>query len=427
MLDRTQMPSFVAPYMLQISIPIYEKKLLKNGIPYYFLEDKKLNIFQIEFTFVAGNCFDSKKLTASFTNSLLNNGTKQKTALEIEEYLEQRGAFFKTHCSYEIASITISGLSEYFEELMVLLHELFTESIFIEKEIEIQQENSIQQLKIQLQKSDFLADRKINEAIYGLNHPYGKFGNINDFNSIERNDILSFYEKYYINAKTVLFLSGALPQNYLVVLNENFGKLPWQVLEKKDFPYYKTEPSKNQKINIINNKNASQIAIRLGTSFIGIGHPDYPKIQLLNLLFGGYFGARLMENIREEKGYTYGIYSYIQHHFHQSAFIITSEVKKEVSQLAIEEIHKEIKKLYTSKIQEEELTEAKNYLIGSLINDMDNVFLIMNKWKSFILNELPLSFFDDLVNNIKTTSCNDLFLLADKYFNNKCFYEVNVS
>lgn len=427
MLNRTHPPPFVEPHLLDVVLPLYSKNTLDNGVLYYFLEDHKLDIFQIELVFAAGNCFDAQKLIASFTNSLLNNGTKQKTALQIEQYLEQRGAFLKTHCSYETASITLSGLSEYFEDLISLLKELFTESVFLEKEIQIHKENSIQQLKLQFEKSEFIADRKINEIIYGTHHPYGRFATIDDFSNIERKDILSFYQNYYLKSKAVLFLGGDFPKNYSSILNKNFGKLLWQPLQKIDIPYFEKLPLQNHTINIKNNTNATQTAIRLGVDFIGINHSDFPKTQLLNLIFGGYFGARLMENIREEKGYTYGIYSYIQHHFHQSAFIITSEVGKDVTQLAIEEIHKEIKKLYTTKIEKHELTEAKNYLIGSMINDMDNVFMIMNKWKSLILNHLPNSFFETLVSTVKKTTAEELLMLAEKYFKDKSFYEVRVS
>ena len=148
--------------------------------------------------------------------------------------------------------------------------------------------------------------------------------------------------------------------------------------------------------------------------------------MVLNTVFGGFFGSRLMANIREEKGYTYGIYSYLQNHVQQSAWIISTEAGKEVCEATLSEVYKEMQILRDELIPEDELSLVRNYMIGGILGDLDGPFHIIAKWKNIILNNLDASYFYDSVDTIKKIKASELQELANKYLDPERFYELVV-
>jgi hypothetical protein len=185
-------------------------------------------------------------------------------------------------------------------------------------------------------------------------------------------------------------------------------------------------PAVEKKYRIQNDPDAVQGAIRLASQFPNRHHPDFKKVMVLNTVFGGFFGSRLMANIREEKGYTYGIYSYLQNHIQQSALVISTEAGKDVCEPAIAEIYKEMRLLCEENIGEEELSLVRNYMIGGILGDLDGPFHIIAKWKNIILNNLDVSYFNESVETIKTISADELRILANKYLVPSTFYELVV-
>jgi len=150
------------------------------------------------------------------------------------------------------------------------------------------------------------------------------------------------------------------------------------------------------------------------------------KVQVLNNIFGGFFGSRLMANIREDKGYTYGIHAYLQNHVQQSAWMISTEAGRDVCKATIDEVYKEMQLLQDVLIEEEELDLVRNYMIGGLLGDLDGPFQIIARWKTYVLNNLTEAYFYNSIQTIKTVSAEELQALAKKYLNADEFYELTV-
>lgn len=144
------------------------------------------------------------------------------------------------------------------------------------------------------------------------------------------------------------------------------------------------------------------------------------------MVFGGYFGSRLMANIREEKGYTYGIHSYLLNNRYDNGWMIASEVGRDVSEAAITEVYREMELLRKEPIDAEELLLVKNFMMGSILGDLDGPFHIIARWKNIILNGLEDNFFDHSIRNIKTITAETLLEMADKYLRPEAFYELTV-
>jgi predicted Zn-dependent peptidase len=185
-------------------------------------------------------------------------------------------------------------------------------------------------------------------------------------------------------------------------------------------------PATEKKYRIQNDVNGVQGAIRIARPFYNRHHPDFMKAMVLNTVFGGFFGSRLMSNIREDKGYTYGIHSYVQNHIHESAWMISTDAGKEVCEATIEEVYKEMKLLREELVDDEELLLVRNYLIGTILGDLDGPFQIIGRWKNLILNNLTEDYFYRSIETIKTISAEELRELAKKYLNPEQFYEIVV-
>src|SRR6185436_18989615 len=151
---------------------------------------------------------------------------------------------------------------------------------------------------------------------------------------------------------------------------------------------YRNRNEPEKKHFIINDDHGVQGAVRIARHFHNRHHPDFIKAQVLNNILGGYFGSRLMSNIREDKGYTYGIHSYLQNHIHESAWAISTEAGRDVSEATIAEIYKEMQRLCNEPVDDEELHLVRNHMIGSILGDLDGPFQIIARWKNYVLNNL---------------------------------------
>ncbi len=398
---------------------------LDNGIPVYSINAGAQDVLQVEMVFYAGNFFEQQKGIAAATNFLLKNGTKNRTAFQINEDFEYYGAYCNRACYNETAVITLHTLSKHLDKLFPVIQDMIMNSIFPEQELDIYLQNSRQRLKVNLQKAEFIAGRLIDSYLFGEKHPYGVYTNLEDLDNLNIDEIKKFYRQYYLNGQLVIFVAGKIPPELPQLLNEYFGKLS-VVKPGNSIPEIKTTPATEKKYRIQNDTEAVQGAIRIASGFPNRHHPDFKKAIILNNVFGGFFGSRLMSNIREEKGYTYGIHSYLQNHMQQSAWMISTEAGKDVCEPTIEEIYKEMKRLREEPIGEEELLLVRNFMIGGLLGDLDGPFQVIAKWKNIILNNLDEAYFYDSIHEIKTISAVELQEIANKYLLPENFYELVV-
>ena len=215
--------------------------------------------------FNAGNSFENKNLVASATNYLIKNGTGKKTALEINEHFEYYGAYLNRTCQNETATVTLHCLSKHLKELLPVIREIITDSVFPEQELEIFKQNSIQRLAVNMQKCDFVANRLIDQYLYGAEHPYGRVSSVEDIQAITREDLVNFFTQFYINARCTIFAAGKLPADFENLLNKSFGDL--KLNENMPAVIHKAETASEKKSRIINDPKGVQGAIRISTPF----------------------------------------------------------------------------------------------------------------------------------------------------------------
>ena len=421
--DRKQAPVIVDAVDFDLRLKQAEKIVLNNGVEVYAVNAGAEEVMSVEWVFYAGNWFEDKNLVAATSNFLLRNGTSSKTAFQLNEHFEYYGAYLNRACYNETATITLHCLNKHIQELLPVVRELITDSLMPQEELDTYRQNMMQRLKVNLKKSDFVASRLIDAYVYGEQHPYGKYTRLEDFDTLNREELIAFYKQYYQQGKFVMFIAGRLPSGWQEQINHYFGDLP---NNGGDMNNISKDPLAEKKSRIINDAEGVQGSIRMARPFYNRHHPDFVKAMVLNTLFGGFFGSRLMSNIREDKGYTYGIHSFLQNHIHDSAWVISTEAGKDVCEATIEEVYKEMKILREELVDEEELLLVRNYMMGSILGDLDGPFQIMARWKNIVLNNLTDQYFYDSIQTIKIISAAELQALAQQYLRPEDFYELVV-
>ncbi|HEY1115555.1 MAG TPA: pitrilysin family protein [Chitinophagaceae bacterium] len=422
-LDRKQAPPIKDAVDLTLRLKPYEKYVLRNGVHVYAVDAGAEEVVMLDCVYLAGNWYEEKNLVAATTNFMLKNGTRTKSAFQINEHFEYYGSHLNRSCYNETSTLTLHSLTRHLPELLPVVKEVLTDSVFPQEELEVYRQNMKQRLRVNLKKSDFVASRLIDAYLYGEEHPYGRYSRFEDFDALNREELVDYYNRYYLNGKLVIFVAGKLPKNIFQLLDDNLGDLGNAHVALADIV---ARPVAERKYRVTNDPNGVQGAIRMAAHFPNRHHPDFQKVQVLNNLFGGFFGSRLMSNIREEKGYTYGIYSYLQNHIQQSAWVISTEAGRDVCEATVAEVYKEMEVLRNEPIEEDELALVRNYMMGSILGDLDGPFQIINRWKNIILNGLDENYFYNQIETIRTVPADELQRLAQKYLVPENFYELVV-
>ena len=411
MLDRKIAPEFKE--VEHIHFIKAEKETLDNGIPVFILNGGEQNLSRIEFIFknVAWN--PEKPWLSSVSNAMLNEGTSHLSAAEIADKIDFYGAFFQTEFGLDRSSVTLYSLNKHIKSTLPIVQDVLFHSVFPQAELDTYLNNQKQRMKVSLEKNDFLAKKAFNQLIYG-NTLYGYVPALEDFDKVKREDLLAHYAKTYHPDNCTIIVSGKIDDSVLETLNDLFGA--WQSDVSFSPNQFKMEEVSGQ-FQIIEKEQALQSAIRLGIKTINKTHPDFFGMQLLTTVLGGYFGSRLMSNIREDKGYTYGIGAANMSLENAGTFFIGSEVGAEVCKNTFNEIEKEINILKNELIPEEELSLVKNYFVGSILGSLENIFSHADKFKGIYFYGLDYDFLDKQIATIKNISAEELRDLANKYLN----------
>ncbi len=377
-----------------------------------FRIDSEEGVFKLEIIFPgAGFGLVSDKFASLYGMDLLMSGTKDQTALEISESIDALGAYVFKGCDYYTSFITVYGLNSDIKNILNIVKKSTENCIYPLHEVNVFKNRKISELNINLNKTNFLANRSINQQILGENHPFSTISDEQLILSIDQEKLQTFKTTYLKDPYYIY--TGPSSTNIKEILSEvgyNLSNIP--ILSKGS----ESLPQEGLSEVLIRKTGSTQNSIRLGKILPGRTEKDYFKISLFNLVLGGYFGSRLMKNIREEKGLTYGIHSSITPFKTYSVFKISSECNNSLTETVKLEIEKEIQVLQNELISEEELRTAKNYLLGSLMRNFDGAFNISERYKSFLELESESDFYDRYISAVNTITAEDLKECANNYF-----------
>lgn len=419
-LDRKKAPNTFA--VTDIPLPSPELFHLKNGIPVYVINRGNIDAVRIEVIFKAGRPNEHKPTVARATSALIKEGTISKTSAEIAEHFDFFGGSLSAPFSLDTSSLVMHSLSKYVHELLPVFAEIIHSPTFPEKELATFVENNLQDLQVELTKNEVLAYRTLSEEIFGASHPYGYNSDEKSYKEISVEDLKLHHQRCYHADNALIMVSGKVSNDVIGLLYQYLGTLlggeiaSFSALQKEDLATQKR----------IVKTESSQTAIAIGRRMFNRKHEDYAGMFVVNTILGGYFGSRLMENIREEKGYTYNIYSSLEPAIHDGYFYISTEVGNEFTQATLDEIYKEIELLCTELVSAKELKMVKNYLLGNMLNLVDGPFNISDLYKVYFTENLDYQDFAKLIKTIKDIKATEIRTLAQRYFQKKDFFEVVV-
>jgi zinc protease len=411
-LNRKIQPSFQEIKSIQLIEP--QKIILDNSIPLHAINAGTQEVLKIDISFDAGMWYQTKPLIAGTVNEMLSEGTINLTSREISEKLDYYGAFIQPEPSKDSACISLFTLKKYLHETISILADIVMNPVFPENELKTFIGKRKQTFQIEMEKVANIARRQFNKQLFSTDHPYGKSPEYEDHENVLRDDLVQFHKKYYHPGNCRIIIAGKVDNQVIQTVNSHFGNTNWKSKSEETKNKFKlTDPEPTTEF--VKKENATQSAIRMGKLVIPKTHPDYPKLEVVNTILGGYFGSRLMKTIREEKGYTYGIGSYLVTLKNAGFFIISTEVGTEVTKSAINDILTEIRKFREELVTPEELTIAKNFMLGDMMRSFDGPFEQAQSYKSIIELGINNDFFDRTVNAIKTITPQEIKQLAGKY------------
>ena len=402
-----------------------ETTLLRNGVPVHIIRSGKQPVVGLELIFRHGGVrHEQKDGAAFFAIKMLSEGTRTKDSDTISYEVDKYGAFLQLSPGLDYSTAEVYTLARHIHPLFEILRELITESVFPEEDLHKLQNIQQQHLKVNNQKSNVLASKGIKAALFGEKHPYGKSLDNQAIEAIHQEDLVSFFE-HKLRNKLEIVVAGDVNTDVLQAVEQYFGDLTLEVpLPAEDVlpPAVRAE----KKRVVIERPDNLQSSIRLACPLFTKDHPDFHKMKVLNTILGGYFGSRLMRNVREEKGLTYGINSSIIAMESAGYLIIGTEAKKEYTAQVLDEIYKEMAQLREVPIDDTELITVKNYMAGRLLSSVDTPFALSEKFKNIHLYGLTYDFYKNYLNTINTIDAASLQEVAQKYLTAENIQEVIV-
>lgn len=402
-----------------------QTRKLDNGIPVHTIDAGFQDLVRIEFT-LSNRVFDPQQaLLPASANRLITEGTSERSALQIAEAIDSVGAFLETEETADTNSVVLYTLNKHLPFTLPIVKEVLTDASYPESEVSLYITRQKQRLAIDDEKVNAVARRRFNQILFGDDNPYGHFVVAADYDRLNQGALADYHSKSYIPSNLTVMIAGKVVPDLYDLLNLHFGSDAGRS-DNRMAESLGSMASSSQREHFFNKDGALQSALRVGRRIVGRSHEDYPGLTVLNTILGGYFGSRLMSNIREDKGYTYGIGSAVVPLQRDGYFFISTEVGAEVTKPALEEIYKEIEILHHELVEVEELSMVRNYLKGTFLKGIDGPFALMDRFKSIWLNGLDYSYYERYLSTLNQIGPTEIRELARKYLKKEDLFELVV-
>lgn len=386
---------------------------LNNGVELFTINSGDQEVVKIDFSFKAGSWYGNARLDSTMAASMLQEGTSTHKASEIANTFDFYGAQFSSASSYDNNYISLLSLKKYLPHLLPLVSEIIRESSFPEEEFEILRAKRKQRAIVDAGRVGLIAQKGFLRNLFGEGHPYSPVASPEYYDTISLKEVKSHFNRFYLPNRMTITASGFIDAEVIRIIEDNFSAT-WGVKDEAEIINNRRLPIADKSL-FIEKEGANQNAVAIGKLFPTQNHPDFPGIKLLCTILGGYFGSRLMSNIREDKGYTYSIQASPISFLHNGVFLVFAEVKTDKTVETVTEIFREIEKLSVELISEEELIPIQNYMLGRILEDFDGPFSRAQTFASLREMNLDFGYYNRLINTIKTAKPVEIMELAQKY------------
>ena len=403
-----------------------ERYTLPNGISLNTIASAgHEEVLRIDFVFSVGQWHQVQKLQALFTCRMLREGCRGYSAASFAERLDYYGAWLELSVGMNRSFVTLYTLKKFFAHTLELVHSMLSEPAYGEEQFLTIRANNRAQLLVNMEKGDVCAQRALRKSIYGEGHPCGMSAEPEDYDALQTSHLRDFFTRYYGSRNCSIYLSGSVDDDVVKRVEQLFGVAPWGSATPVEGVQYSLHPAERKCLHITR-PDALQSSIRMGALQMDVNDPDYLSMRVLTTVLGGYFGSRLMKNVREEKGYTYHISADLITNTSQVLFLAGCEALADKAEEVIAEVHNEMLRLQREPISDAELCMVRNYMTGEICRNYEGAFSLTDAYIFMEHLGLPQTHIEHTVEAIRTTDAARLQQLAQRYLRPEELYTVVV-
>ncbi len=401
--------------MKKLSFPKYKEFTAKNGLEVVVVEHHEQPIATVYFVVKAGAVLDpeGKSSLATYTSTLLNKGTKDKDSDQLAEWIESYGGDFNAGSGDDFTYISVSILTEYIDVAYEFLADVVLDPTFPEDELEQERKRVRTALEFELSDPNAMADRHFKSVIYG-HHPYAVSPTVETVDAVMRDDIVAFHAKNYVPNNAVFFVVGDVKNKEVKKAIDKYFK-DWEPGEPDQIVFPEPPERTAKNISLYHRPGSVQTNLYLGHIGIRSDNPDWPAVTVGNKVLGGGATGRLFMNIREEKGWTYGAYTTFTKPVDIGYFRATADVRTEVTDSALTEMLVEFENIVNEPIEQQELDDAKSYLIGNFPTTIETPNQIAGQISQVKLLGLGKKYLEDYRKDIAKVEIPDVQAAMQKH------------
>lgn len=404
-----QQPKITSPR--EVNVKHAEIVTASNGVKLHKIDFPEDEVMRMSFVFKAGSRMQTKSFTASTTANLLSEGSKDFSSHEIAEKLDFYGSYFDVSMDRDYVVITFCALSKFFQQTLEIARQMILYPTFPQEEIDVYCGKRKQRLLIEQSKTAFQARTLFSEALFGKEHPYGISSEAMEYDNVTRDDITTIYDTLYSAENCFAVCSGRISSEVESGILDLCSEIhSCKNIADTAFPTAVTTATVFQQ-----HDGAVQSAIRVGRRLFTRSHPDFIAMQVVTTILGGYFGSRLVRNLRENRGYTYGIFAGLINLDHEGYIAIATEVSSEATKDSIVQIFHEMERLKVEKVSVEELEMVKNIIVGEIMRILDASFGIADVTIENIQNGSDNNYINRLLSELFTITPERVMEVAIKY------------
>jgi zinc protease len=401
------------------TLPAIEKQKLSNGLEVWLVRQSELPIVSMNMVFKSGGTVDPTGKTglASMTAGLLNSGTRNRSAVEISNQLQDIGASLGTGSGWDSANVSMQSLTNNLDKALDIYSDVILNPTFPESELEQTRRRALVGLMQRKDNPNAIASVVYNQLLYGKNHPYGNVlgGNEASIKSIKQSDLMNFYQTYYRPNNAVLLVVGDTTMSAIKPKIES-AFANWKPAQVPTMRIPDAAAFDRPGIYVVDKPGAAQSVITIGQVGVSRDNPDFYALQVMNSILGGGGSARLFMNLREDKGYTYGAYSGFSFRRGAGPFTASADVQTAVTKESIIEFMKELNGIRGAiPVTPEEFEANKKSLILGFPSNFETNGQIAGQLGNLVTYNLPDSYFNDYITKVNAVTVADVNRVANKY------------
>lgn len=414
-------PEIRAMEMEDVKLPV--KVQLPNGVPLFLINEGVRDVVRLDLLFAGGYAVQNQPLQALFTNRMLREGCSAMGATAFSRSIDSCGAWIETYSTQECNHVTLYSLKRHVGKLLKIISDAVKSPAFSERRLNVVRAANKSHFLVNSCKVDVVAQRHFEKSLWGAEHKFGRLVTVEDYDAITVESLREYYARVYGSCNCSIFLSGNIDDAIVQTVTNYFGEEQWGTstpVKIDDAPPLGYACGRvDVKVN-----DTMQSTVKIGSMTLDASHPDFHTLKYMTVLLGGFFGSRLMTNIRERNGYTYHIEADISAFGKRNALVVTSETSNEYVSPLIAEVYNEFTRLQNEPVSLKEMEKLRNCTLGELCREYEGVIAKADIFINTYLSGEPFESVNKYLNVVRMATPEDFMRMAQTHLSPEKMIEI---